>query len=94
MCFKIHTQPPYYGAIVGAEAIGSSGSVEIVELTINSSYIVGYAFYEYGLLKRALFSNAQAYLSNSTSARTSTHISLSFNGTAPENMTIKRLEVP
>jgi hypothetical protein len=92
--YLMHSQPAYYGAIIGAEAIGSSGSAEIVELAANSAYVVGYAFYESGTLKRALFSNAQAYLWNSTSARSSTQISLSFNGNAPESMTIKRLAVP
>lgn len=89
-----HVQPAYYGAIIGAEAIGTTGSVETVELSTNSEYVVGYAFYEGSALKRVLFSNAQAYLSNSTSPRTSTQISLGFNGTAPEKMTIKRLAVP
>jgi hypothetical protein len=68
----------------------------VVEIAINSTYIVGYAFYECGTLKRAILSNAQAYLSTSPGNRTSTHVSLEFasSGSAPCQVTIKRLAIP
>jgi hypothetical protein len=87
-------QPAYYAAIIAAEAIGNSGATELVEISINSTYIVGYAFYESGTLERAIISNAQAYLSTTDVTRTSTHVSLSFTGTGPKNMSVKRLAVP
>jgi hypothetical protein len=47
--------PPYYSAIIAAEAIRSSGSTQAVELSINNAQIAGYALYEYGILVRVVF---------------------------------------
>lgn len=90
-----HVQPPYYAAIIAAEAIGSSGSTEAVELFIDNPRIAGYAFYEYGSLTRAVFINSQAYLTGNT-ARGSVHINLKFGGRRglrPLIMSVKRLAI-
>ncbi|PPQ71401.1 hypothetical protein CVT26_011116 [Gymnopilus dilepis] len=89
-----HVQPQYYGAIIAGEAIGSSGSTSAVELTINSTIVSGYAFYEGSKLARAVLINSQAFLSTATTARASVHIDFSFSGSgAPKTMTIKRLAI-
>ncbi|KAJ7634965.1 glycoside hydrolase family 79 protein [Roridomyces roridus] len=89
-----HVQPQYYAAIIIAEAIGSSGSTQVVELTINDSRMAGYAFYESGTLKRAVFINSLAWLSTSTGTRPSTHVSLAFSGgSGSTSFTVKRLVI-
>jgi hypothetical protein len=89
-----HVQPPYYAAIIAAEAIGNSGSTAAVELSVNNSRIAGYAFYESGSLVRAVFINSQAYLTGDES-RGSVHIDLKFGGSGspPLNMSVKRLAI-
>lgn len=63
--------------------MGNSGSAEIVELTVNASDVSGYAAFEGGHLARAVFINLNAWLSDSTGARPSTHIDLSFVSSSP-----------
>jgi hypothetical protein len=89
-----HVQPPYYAAIIAAEAIGNTSSTEAFELSISNSRIAGYAFYEYGMLVRAVFINSQAYLAGDTS-RGSVHIDLSLEGSGlpPIRMSVKRLSI-
>jgi len=89
-----HIQPQYYGAIVAAEAIGHSGQTQATELTIDDARISGYAFYESGALKRAVFINSLAFLQGETN-RTSTHLDLSFSGTGtkPTAFSVKRLVI-
>ncbi|KDR77805.1 hypothetical protein GALMADRAFT_65725 [Galerina marginata CBS 339.88] len=90
-----HVQSQYYGAIVAAEAIGNSGSTRAVELSINNSFIAGYAFYVGNKLARALLINSQAFLTTTTTARTSTLVNLGLTGAgAPTKMSIKRLSIP
>ncbi|KAK7050346.1 glycoside hydrolase family 79 protein [Favolaschia claudopus] len=91
---KPHVQPQYYAAIIAAEAIGDSDKTQVHELSINDPRISGYAFYERGSLKRAVFINSLAFLSGATS-RTSTHLDLSFSGTVtkPTSFSIKRLVI-
>ncbi|KDR73347.1 hypothetical protein GALMADRAFT_72693 [Galerina marginata CBS 339.88] len=90
-----HIQPQYYGAIVAAEAIGHSGATRAVELSINDTFTSGYAFYDGDKLARAVLINSQAFLTNATTARTSTPITLNFtDSNAPTNMTVKRLFIP
>ncbi|KAF7358555.1 Glycoside hydrolase family 79 protein [Mycena venus] len=90
-----HIQPTYYAAIVLAEAIGDSGNTQAVELAIEDDSITGYAFYEQSALKRALFINLLPYLSTQTTPRASTHLNLSFSGSAhsPASFSVKRLTI-
>jgi hypothetical protein len=89
-----HVQPPYYAAIIAAEAIGNTGSTKAVELYVNNPQLAGYAFYEDGSLVRAIFINSQAYLSGDTS-RGSMHIDLKLSGSgfSPLHMSVKRLAI-
>lgn len=89
-----HVQPQYYAAIVAAEAIGHSGQTQATELIIDDARISGYAFYESGALKRAVFINSLAFLQGATN-RTSAHLDLSFSGTGtkPTAFSVKRLVI-
>ncbi|KAJ7674198.1 hypothetical protein B0H17DRAFT_1208221 [Mycena rosella] len=89
-----HVQPTYYAAIIAAEAIGDSGRTQAVELSISNTRISGYAFYEGGALKRAVFINSLAFLAGATN-RTSTHLDLTFSGsgTKPKSFSVKRLVI-
>ncbi|KAL0567774.1 hypothetical protein V5O48_014224 [Marasmius crinis-equi] len=87
-----HVQPQYYAAIIAAEAIGDSGSTHLAEINVDDERIAGYAFFEDGVLVRAVFVNAQAYLSDSTeTARPSVHLDLDFGNATTESVTVKRL---
>ncbi|CAA7267056.1 unnamed protein product [Cyclocybe aegerita] len=93
-----HIQPQYYAAIIAAEAIGSSGTTRAVELIINHSRVAGYAFYEGGVLVRALLINSQAFFMGDTQ-RESIHVDLGFvstgaNPRVPRTMIVKRLSIP
>ncbi|KIJ66772.1 glycoside hydrolase family 79 protein [Hydnomerulius pinastri MD-312] len=89
-----HVQAPYYAAIIAAEAIGSSGTTQIVELAIDENDVSGYAVFEYGHLARAVLINTVAYLPGE-GARNSTHIDFDFTGSglAAREMTVKRLNI-
>lgn len=89
-----HVQPQYYAAVVAAEAIGSTGSSQAVELSVDDPTVSGYAFFEGGKLVRALFVNFKAFLASSA-ARGVVHISLGFaeTSTRASNITIKRLAI-
>ncbi|KAF8220113.1 glycoside hydrolase family 79 protein [Tricholoma matsutake] len=89
-----HIQPEYYAAIIAGEAIGNKGDTQIQELPVNHTQITGYAFYESGVLARAVFINLKAY--SGTAARTNVQLNLTFTGTgssAPSSMSIKRLAI-
>ncbi|KAK0205928.1 glycoside hydrolase family 79 protein [Desarmillaria ectypa] len=90
-----HVQPPYYAAIIIGEAIGNSGHTQAVELSIDNSRISGYAFYEDGVLARAVLINSQAYMRGQTTPRSSVHLDLGFsgNGQLPTTMRVKRLAI-
>ena len=90
-----HVQPQYYAALVIGEAIGTSGSTQAVELTINNTFVSGYAFFEDKQLKRAVLINSQAFLTSSGTARSSVNITLSFSGsgTTPSQVDVKRLKI-
>ncbi|KAF8133070.1 glycoside hydrolase family 79 protein [Mycena galopus ATCC 62051] len=90
-----HVQPQYYAAIVAAEAIGNSNETQALEININDTTISGYAFYESGDLKRALFINSLAFFAGEPTNRTTTHLDLAFNGTGanPTAFSVKRLEI-
>lgn len=92
-----HVQPQYYGAIVAAEAIGNSNKAHAVELTINDSRIAGYAFFDGSQLARAVLINSDAFLTTTTGARPSTHVSLSFASgdgvSTPKTAVVKRLAI-
>lgn len=86
-----HVQPQYYAAIITAEAVGRSGNTQLAELSINDTRITGYAFYEAGVLARAVFINLQAWLTGTSGARPSVHLDLSVPGKT--RMTVKRLAI-
>ena len=92
-----HVQPQYYAAIIAAEAIGSSGNTQVLELDINDPTISGYAFYN-GQLETAVLINSEPYFTTTTTARTSRLVNLIFEGSSvgsvPSTMTVKRLSVP
>ena len=88
-----HVQPAYYGAIIAAEAIGTSGSTRAVELSVDNDQITGYAFYEGGVLVRALFISLRAYLKDTGGKRGTVHVDLDLSGSAPSSMSIKRLSI-
>jgi hypothetical protein len=89
-----HIQPAYYAAIIAAEAIGSSETTQAIEIHIDEDNVSGYAFYEHGILSKAVFINLAAYLPDA-GARNSTHIDFSFTGPgyAPDDMCVKTLEI-
>lgn len=94
-----HVQPPYYAAIIAAEAIGGSGATRVVEIEIDHERVSGYAFYDDGSEKvgRVVLLNSQAWFEASAKEgeeRLSVHISLPFDSTnAPGNMRVKRLSI-
>jgi hypothetical protein len=65
-----HVQPQYYGALVITEAVGTSGSSTVSELTIADPYLSGYAIYEHGSLVRAVLINSLAYFAADAAAGT------------------------
>ena len=67
----------YYGGILVNNFIGNSGSAKIVELTVPDDNVSGYAAFEGGTLKRAVFINLHSWLLSSTGVRPSVHIDLS-----------------
>ncbi|KZV85884.1 glycoside hydrolase family 79 protein [Exidia glandulosa HHB12029] len=86
-------QPTYYGAILIAEAVGTSGTTSIAEISINDSRIAGYAIYEGTKLVRAVFINSQSWPSGSTGARPAVKIDLLCLGTPVTTATVKRLKI-
>jgi len=90
-----HIQPAYYAAIIAAEAIGTSGTTSVVELSINNAFVSGYAFYIGGTLAKALFINSQGFFSGTTTARPSVQLALDIagSGVAPTTMSVKRLVI-
>lgn len=94
-----HVQPPYYAAIIAAEAIGGGGVTRVVEIELDHERVSGYAFYDEGYenVRRVLLLNSQAWFESSAEAgeeRSSVHISILFDSTnAPENMKVKRLSI-
>ncbi|KIY53036.1 glycoside hydrolase family 79 protein [Fistulina hepatica ATCC 64428] len=90
-----HIQPTYYAALIAAEAIGGSNT-QAVELSLNNSWLAGYAFYEGGTLKRAVFINSEAWLQSDEGSRTRTsiHVNVTLDGSTEScHMTIKRLTI-
>ena len=71
-------QPSYYAALLIDTFIGRSGHAELVELSIPNSNVTGYAAFERGLLRRAVFVNLEAWLQSSenTGERPSVHLDL------------------
>lgn len=62
-----------------AEAIGHTGTAVIAEIpTGSANRISGFAFYERGVLKRAVFLNSLLYTTTVAGARQKTHVSLTF----------------
>lgn len=87
-----HVQPPYYAAIIIAEAIGTSGNVRMAEIQINDTDISGYAFYETRRLVRAVFINSKAFLKGD-GTRPGAHLYINLGGTVSRNMQVKRLTI-
>lgn len=92
--FPPNIQPPYYTAIIAAEAVGSTGSAQVVEILVNATDISGYAVFEYENLARAVFINNVAYLLGGR-VRNATHINIDFSGPglAAREMEVKRLNI-
>ncbi|KAJ7058749.1 glycoside hydrolase family 79 protein [Mycena amicta] len=88
-----HVQPAYHAALVAAEAIGTSGFTTAVELDIDDDEVSGYAFYEKGTLKRAVFISHKMFFAGSGAARGVRNISLS-SGKDTETVQVKRLFIP
>ena len=90
-----HVQPAYYGALVVAEAIGTTGTTKIVEIPIADARVAGYAIYEGPALVRAVFLNSQSWPSGSTGARPQVQVSTLFLAAhgAPTKATMKRLKI-
>jgi hypothetical protein len=88
-----HVQPAYYAAILVAHAVGSTGSAQIVELTVPFDNASGYAIYENGNLVRAVFINLDAWLQTSTGTRPSIHIDLILPSDGPQTATVRRLAI-
>ncbi|KDR82276.1 hypothetical protein GALMADRAFT_58958 [Galerina marginata CBS 339.88] len=90
-----HIQPQYHAALIIAEAIGRSGNTRAIELSVDDSRTSAYAFYNGKKLARVLLINSDAFLTTTTTPRTSTQISLGITGSgAPKKMTVKRLSIP
>ncbi|CAK5284397.1 unnamed protein product [Mycena citricolor] len=92
-----HVQPAYHAALVAAEAIGPSGHCAGIELSIDDADVSGYAFYEQGVLKRALLMSHTVYLSSSSLPRGSKQVDISFANsmTSPgASVRVKRLSIP
>lgn len=89
-----HVQPPYYAAIIAAEAIGSSGTAQAVEIATDENDVSGYAIFEYGRLSKAVFINTIAYFAGA-GARNATHIDFSFTGSGytANEMRVKTLKI-
>lgn len=87
-----HIQPPYYGGLVITNFVGHSGAAKLVELTVNDTNVSGYAAFEGGHLVRAVFINLEAWLSDSTGTRPSTHIDLAFISGLSGNSTSENAE--
>jgi hypothetical protein len=88
-----HVQPAYYGMIIAAEALGSSGQVQVAELNISDPDVAGYGFYEGGQIARAVIINSRAFLSDGPTRNTK-HVNLSLPaGTLNGTMVIKRLSI-
>lgn len=85
--------PVFYAAVVLAEAFGTSGSAQIVDLQANGGniYTPAYAIYENGQLsKLALFN----YVTDPSGASTYT-VSVGFNGgSVPQQVSVKYLLAP
>ena len=97
-----HIQPQYYAAIVINTFIGKSGSARIAEMPIGDSnstvrqYVSGYAAYENGALKRAVFVNLRPYLIGSTTPRGSFDIQVAVprsGGHKPKALRVRRLKI-
>ncbi|KAK2465563.1 hypothetical protein APHAL10511_002455 [Amanita phalloides] len=86
-----HVQPQYYAAIIIAEATGKSGNVQLKEIQIDNPNIAGYAFYEKGKLRRAVFINSKAFFKGRQ--RRTTHITLNFQSSKYQRVHVKRLRI-
>ncbi|KAJ7729661.1 hypothetical protein DFH07DRAFT_756670 [Mycena maculata] len=91
-----HVQPAYHAALVAAEAIGSSGTTTSVELDIDDNTVSGYAFYDQGVLKRAVLINHNMFFADSGVPRGVKNIAVDFiGGKGPKGeIGVKRLFIP
>jgi hypothetical protein len=92
-----HIQSPYYGAVIAAEAIGSSSDVQISEIEVDDDNVAGYAFYDKdGRLIRAVLLNLKVYASGQDEERSVTHIDLALEKNDESNLgsvKLKRLTI-
>ncbi|KAL5500869.1 hypothetical protein ACEPAH_9256 [Sanghuangporus vaninii] len=88
-----HIQPAYYGALIAAEAVGTSGSSSIVQLDISDDALSGYAVFEGNKLKRAVLIDSVAFLSGDDE-RGGRNVTLSFEGgNIGGSVKVKRLAI-
>lgn len=72
-------QPSYYAALLVDTFVGHTGSASLVEITVPDANVTGYAAFEGGALRRAVFVNLEAWLQSSEGERPSVHIDLDFS---------------
>ena len=92
-----HIQPPYYGALVATDTLGTSGAPRISELDINNGAVSGYALFDAGAqtVSRVLLINFNIFTTADTQ-RGSVNVTLSFDSTSPcpKKASVKTLEIP
>ncbi|KAK2463462.1 hypothetical protein APHAL10511_004548 [Amanita phalloides] len=86
-----HVQPQYYAAIIIAEAIGTSGNVQLMEIQIDDPNLAGYAIYERGRLRRVVIINSKAFFKGRQ--RTTTRLTLNVQGSGYQRAYVKRLTI-
>ncbi|EJD00646.1 uncharacterized protein FOMMEDRAFT_22402 [Fomitiporia mediterranea MF3/22] len=96
-----HIQPTYYGALIAAEAVGTSGSSSVVELNINDNTLSGYAVFEKGKVERVVLIDSDAFLKGDK-VRGGRNVTLSFSagsvsglvdGKSGGSVSVKRLNI-
>lgn len=92
-----HYQPAYYGALIVADTVGTSGAPRIAELDVGTNAVSGYALFDKGAstVSRVLLINFNLFTTADTS-RGSTNVTLSFEGagTKPTKASVKTLQIP
>lgn len=74
-----HIQPSFYAALLVDTFVGRGASPQVVELSVPNNNVTGYAAFEQGFIRRAVFVNFEAWLLSSTGDRPSVHIDFAFS---------------
>ncbi|KAH9936819.1 glycoside hydrolase family 79 protein [Epithele typhae] len=88
-----HVQPAFYAGLVINTLVGTTGAAQIVELAVGNANVTGYAAFEAGALRRAVFVNLGAWLGSSVGARPSVHVDLAFGGETAGRASARRLVI-